>query len=352
MLLSDYDFDLPPDLIAQAPAVERTASRLMIVSGASPPFSTGTFTDLAGFLRPDDLLVLNDTRVIPARLLGHKASGGRIEVFLVRRLPGALEIWDCLTRCSKTPKAGQQLLFAQGLSGEVLTGAELNLRRIRFTAEDDVARVLGQVGQMPLPPYIERPATAADAERYQTVFSCHAGALAAPTAGLHFSREFLQRLTASGVEVTTLTLHVGLGTFLPVRDDDLTQHRMHAEDYVIPPATAAAVNRARQQGRRVIAVGTTVTRTLEAACDPVDGLVRPGAGSTDIFIAPGYRFMVVDGLLTNFHLPRSTLLMLVAAFVGRERILSAYSQAVFERFRFYSYGDCMLLLPSCVAQTG
>jgi S-adenosylmethionine:tRNA ribosyltransferase-isomerase len=345
MHLSDYDFDLPAGLIAQAPVVERTASRLMILSGVDS-LKTGSFADLAAYLRPGDLLVLNDTRVIPARLLGHKATGGRIEVFLARRLPGVPEIWDCLTRCSKTPKSGQRLLFSGGLEGEVLDGGEPTLRRIRFTAAGDVATALEQVGQMPLPPYIERPATTDDRERYQTVFARNAGALAAPTAGLHFSVEFLQHLQTIGVEVATLTLHVGLGTFLPVRDDDLSRHRMHAEDYVIPSETAAAVNRARQQGRRVIAVGTTVTRTLEAACDPADGTVRPGSGSTDIFIAPGFCFQAVDGLLTNFHLPRSTLLLLVAAFAGRERILAAYARAVRERFRFYSYGDCMLILPS------
>jgi len=346
MQLSDFDFELPDDLIAQAPTDERTASRLMIVADGDEQFRIGSFADLAACLRAGDLLVLNDTRVIPARLLGKKASGGRIEVFLARRQPGADEVWDCMTRASKTPKAGNRLLFADGLEGEVLDGADDGLRRIRFSAAGDVVAVLERVGQMPLPPYIERAATEVDRERYQTVFSRHAGALAAPTAGLHFSREFLAELESAGVEIATLTLHVGLGTFLPVRDDDLSRHRMHAEDYIIPAATATAVNRARVEGRRVIAVGTTVTRTLEAACDPHSAQVRPGAGSTDIFIAPGYRFRAVDGLLTNFHLPRSTLLMLVAAFAGRERILAAYAQAVRERMRFYSYGDCMLILPS------
>jgi len=350
MQLSDFDFDLPEELIAQAPTAERTASRLMLVANGGE-FRTGPFVDLAGYLCPGDLLVLNDTRVIPARLLGRKQSGGRIEVFLARRLPGDAETWDCLTRASKNPKPGNRLLFDAGLEGEVLAGAEEGLRRIRFTAPGDVAATLDRVGKMPLPPYIERSATDDDRERYQTVFARHAGALAAPTAGLHFSREYLEALKQSGVEVTTLTLHVGLGTFLPVRDDDVSRHRMHTEDYSISAATAETVNRAKAAGRRIIAVGTTVARTLEAACD-AEGRLQSGHGSTDIFITPGYRFRMIDGLLTNFHLPRSTLLMLVAAFAGRERILAAYAQAVRERFRFYSYGDCMLILPSTAGQTG
>ena len=343
MLLSDFDFELPPELIAQRPTVERTASRMMTLNRADESVHLGQFSDLIQELRQGDLLVLNDTQVIPARLLGHKDTGGRIEVFLVRRLPGADESWACMTKSSKSPKPGTRIVFAEGLHGEVVPGGDDPLRHIVFTAPGDVSAVLDRVGRMPLPPYIDRDPEVEDRDRYQTVFARNAGALAAPTAGLHFSQPLLDRLQQVGVEIAYLTLHVGLGTFLPVRSDNVDEHKMHTEEYAISASVAERVNRARHEGRRVVAVGTTVTRALESAVCDQTGMVRAGNASTGIFIQPGYTFKVVDALLTNFHLPRSTLLMLVSAFAGREFVLAAYRQAVNEGFRFFSYGDCMLI---------
>jgi S-adenosylmethionine:tRNA ribosyltransferase-isomerase len=341
--LDDFAFDLPEELIAQQPTAKREASRLLVLDRAAGTINHRSFAAIGEWFRPGDLLIANDTRVIPARLLGRKESGGQIEVFLVRREVGDEKVWRCLTRSSKPPRAGSRVIFADGSQAVFLGGGEPPLQRVRFESAGDFSAWLEANGEMPLPPYIRRAAGTLDRERYQTVFARHAGALAAPTAGLHFTPEILADLTARGVEVQALTLHVGLGTFLPVRVADPREHRMHHESYLVPEATAAAVNRARAEGRRIVALGTTSTRALEAAAD-ADGRVAAGPGETDIFIYPGYRFRAVSGLVTNFHLPRSTLLMLVAAFAGQEAVLEAYRQAVTARYRFFSYGDCMLIL--------
>ncbi len=343
MFLSEFDFKLPPELIAQTPTKERTASRMMTLDRAEESVRLGQFSDLSVELQSGDLLVLNDTQVIPARLIGKKETGGRIEVFLVRRLFGTEEVWACLTKSSKAPKPGTRIIFSEGLEGCIAPGGDDQLKHVTFTASGDIAQALDRVGRMPLPPYIDREPELSDRDRYQTVFACNSGALAAPTAGLHFSQRFLQSLQESGVEIACLTLHVGLGTFLPVRTDDVSEHKMHAEEYSIPEQTADSINRARLEGRRIVAVGTTVTRALESAVCSQTGNVLAGTATTAIFIRPGYTFKIVDTLLTNYHLPRSTLLMLVSAFAGKEFILAAYQRAVQERFRFFSYGDCMLI---------
>ena len=343
MRLDDFDFDLPGELIAQEPTARRDDSRLMVLERATGAVSQRPFTAITESFRAGDLLVANDTRVIPARLLGRKESGGQIEIFLVRRCPGTEESWDCLSRASKPPRVGSAVFFKDGRRAIFVAGGESNLRRVRFEAEGDFSAWLEANGEMPLPPYIRRAAGALDRERYQTIFAREAGALAAPTAGLHFTPAILEALQQRGVEIHALTLHVGLGTFLPVRVEDPREHRMHHETYMVPAATAAAVNRARSEGRRIIALGTTSARALEAATARDDRLVA-GPGETDMFIYPGYRFRLVSGMVTNFHLPRSTLLMLVAALAGREFVLEAYRQAVAARYRFFSYGDCMLVL--------
>jgi len=343
MRLEDFDFELPPQQIAQYPLPGRDDSRLMVLDRRQQAVDTGMFPDILRYFRAGDLLVINDTRVIPARLLGKKESGGRIEVFLVRRLAAEDESWACLTRCSKPPRTGSRLFLAGGIEGEVLEGGEAPYRHIRFVCAGDFHQALEQSGRIPLPPYIRREDDATDRIRYQTVFANRRGAVAAPTAGLHFTTAILDELRRLGVEIQNLTLHVGLGTFLPVRVDDVRQHRMHGENYHLPEATAVAVNRAKAEGRRVFALGTTTTRTLEHAVD-AQGRVVAGEGVSDLFIYPGFRFQIVDALITNFHLPGSTLLMLVSAFAGRDFTLAAYRQAVREGFRFFSYGDCMLIL--------
>ncbi len=343
MHLSDFDFDLPDELIAQEPLAERAGSRLMVLNRATGNPTIGGFSKIVDHFKSGDVLVINDTRVIPARLLGLKESGGKVEVLLVRRLAGNEEVWICLTKASKGPRVGTRLLLGDTLTGTVVEGGEDPYKHIQFACEGDFLQQIEQIGRMPLPPYIRRDDSPLDKERYQTVFAQNAGAVAAPTAGLHFTPEILQRLRNKGVEIQPLTLHVGLGTFLPVRVDDIRQHRMHEEHFTVPVATAAAVNQARATGRRVFALGTTSTRTLEYAVDD-QGRLQAGSGSCDLFIYPGYRFRTVDAMLTNFHLPRSTLLMLVSAFAGREPVLAAYRRAVAEGFRFFSYGDCMLIL--------
>ena len=343
LLLDDFAFDLPPELIAQNPLPDRASSRLMVLERKDRSVATGRFSDIVERFRPGDVLVINDTRVMPARLLGEKESGGKVEVFLVRRLAGEDEVWTCLTRSSKPPRPGCRLLLGEGLVGTVLPESDPPHRRIHFSCDGDFREALERVGRIPLPPYIRREADIFDRDRYQTVFARHSGAVAAPTAGLHFTDEVLRALQQKGVEIRSLTLHVGLGTFSPVRVDDVRTHRMHGEEYDIPPETAEAVNRAREDGRRIIALGTTSTRTLEFAVDE-SGRLCAGRGMTDLFIYPGFRFQVVDAMITNFHLSRSTLLMLVSAFAGRDFILDAYQRAVAEKFRFFSYGDCMLIL--------
>ena len=342
MLLDDFDFTLPPELIAQQPCEARDGSRLMVVNRSQGLLSTGQFPEILCHLRCGDVLVVNDTRVIPARLLGKKTTGGRVEVFLSRRLAGEAEVWSCLTRSSKPMRTGAKLQLGHDLVGEVLDGGDGQHRLIRFDCSGDFLSLLDKVGHVPLPPYIRREDGLTDRERYQTVFARNAGAVAAPTAGLHFTEAILGQLRGSGVEIVSLTLHVGLGTFMPVRTSNLLEHRMHSEVYQISEQTATTVNRARKDGRRVIALGTTSTRALEAAADE-QGVLKAGAGETDIFITPGYRFRIVDGLITNFHLPKSTLLVLVSAFAGRDLMLTAYQRAIDEKFRFFSYGDCMLI---------
>lgn len=343
MQLSDFDFDLPEELIAQVPTPAREGSRLLVMDRSRHLLHGENFPDILGFFRAGDVLVINDTRVIPARLLGVKESGGRIEVFLVRRECTDGEVWACLTKCSKTPRPGTRLMLAEGIEGTVLLGGEPPFRLIQFNCSGDFLERLERAGRIPLPPYIRREPGPLDRERYQTVFASAPGAVAAPTAGLHFTENLLGALKSKGVEIHSLTLHVGLGTFLPVRTEDLLAHRMHQESFDIPRSTATAVNCAKGEGRRIFALGTTTTRTLEYAVDEQGQLV-PGTGVTDIFIYPGHRFKIVDALITNFHLPKSTLLMLVSAFAGREFVLQAYRRAVAEKFRFFSYGDCMLIV--------
>jgi S-adenosylmethionine:tRNA ribosyltransferase-isomerase len=341
MHLDDFDYTLPPELIALAPLRERDASRMMTLARSGGEPGQTLISSLPELLRSGDLLLLNDTRVLPARLNGRKSSGGKIEIFLVRRLDGDDESWEALLRSSKPPRPGTLILLPDQVVATVISPLQGEGWLVSFAGTDDFSGWLDRRGEVPLPPYLRRLPQDADRERYQTVFASERGAVAAPTAGLHFTEALLQRIRAAGVEIATITLHVGLGTFMPVRVDDPLQHKMHSERYCIPTETAAAIERCREKGGRVIAVGTTVARTLEHAASGAS--VKAGCGETDIFIYPGYRFQVVDALLTNFHLPKSTLLMLVSAFAGRERILDAYRLAIAGSFRFYSYGDAMFI---------
>lgn len=343
MRLSDFDYDLPEELIAQQPLPERRASRLLVLDRQRSRLAHYPFAALPELLVPGDVLVRNETRVIPARLLGRKPTGGEVEALLVQPVEGEGQVWRCMTRSSKPVRSGTVLSFAGGLAAEVLAEEADGCRILRFLCEGDFLSVLEEHGRMPLPPYIRREADRADKQRYQTVFAREPGAVAAPTAGLHFDTEMFAALAERGVEVCGLTLHVGLGTFLPVRNEDLETHRMHGEWYEIPEGSARVINQAKAEGRRIIALGTTSTRALEDAARS-EGRVRAGRGLAELFIRPGFRFQVVDALLTNFHLPKSTLLMLVSAFAGREAILAAYQEAVARRYRFFSYGDCMLIL--------
>nr|WP_257644273.1 tRNA preQ1(34) S-adenosylmethionine ribosyltransferase-isomerase QueA [Luteimonas salinisoli] len=341
MKRSDFHYELPPELIAQAPLPERSASRLLVVPSGEGAFADRQVRDLPELLQPGDLLVFNDTRVIPARLFGQKDSGGRVEILLERLLP------DNQARAqigaSKSPKPGGRIALDGGGSAEVLGRDDAGFYHLRFDVPDALESWLLHAGRMPLPPYIRREPGQDDAERYQTVFARQVGAVAAPTAGLHFDDALLSALRDRGIGFGHVTLHVGAGTFQPVRVEDVHAHRMHSEWLNVGAELVAQVRRTRAAGGRVIAVGTTVVRALESAMH--DGELRPFAGETRIFIFPGYRIRSVDGLLTNFHLPESTLLMLVSAFAGRERVLAAYAHAVGERYRFFSYGDAMLLLP-------
>lgn len=343
MRLGDFDFELPAELIAQAPLAERAASRLLVVRRKTETVEHARFADLPDLLAPGDLLVRNETRVIPARLRGRKASGGQIELLLVEKVAGEGELWRCLARSAKPARPGSRLFFPERIEGEVVADPGDGWRIVRFQCPGDLLACLDAAGEMPLPPYIQRAAVAADRDRYQTVYAREPGAVAAPTAGLHFSAETFAALAARGIETCGLTLHVGPGTFQPVRVERLEEHRMHGEAFTIPEATAATVNRARTEGRRIVAIGTTSTRALESAADE-EGRLHAGGAVTQLFIRPGYRFRATDAMITNFHLPKSTLLILVAAFAGRELILEAYRQAVAEKYRFFSYGDCMLIL--------
>jgi S-adenosylmethionine:tRNA ribosyltransferase-isomerase len=380
MRRSQFSYDLPSELIAQQPAEPRSASRLLHLDGAGGACRDLAFTDLPSLLRPDDLLVFNDTRVIPARVFGTKDTGGRVELLIERVLDRARLLTQ--VRASKPPKPGGRILLDGGIVARVRARPG-EFYELELETEEPAIQVLERIGHVPLPPYIARADEARDRERYQTVFARAPGAVAAPTAGLHFDETLLARLQALGIERAFVTLHVGAGTFQPVRVDDIREHRMHAEWLSVSAATASQVNRALAQGRRVVAVGTTVVRALETAAqgranaasssDPQgrgeveqrreqlpgcagtaaarDERVAPFEGETDIFIHPGYRFRVVGALLTNFHLPESTLLMLVCAFGGTESVLAAYRHAVAQRYRFYSYGDAMFVTPQSKAES-
>ena len=346
--LTDYDYDLPPELVAQSPCAQRDRSRLMRVNRAYEEIEHHLFCDVADLLQPGDVLVVNDTRVIPGRLLGKKATGGRVEVLLADFAGGSKTVADsgdfnceCLIKAAKAPKPGTLLIFEQGLTGKVLEQSNGTFM-VRFNAPEDFDTVLDRIGRVPLPPYIRRPDEDCDRQSYQTVYATRKGAVAAPTAGLHFTEDVLGALRSKGIQIAAVTLHVGYGTFQPVRCHDIRQHRMHAERFVIPETSAAVINAARSEGRPVVAVGTTCVRTLEYASDEY-GMIGVGSGFCDLFIYPGYRFKAVDAMITNFHLPKSTLLMLVSAFAGREVILKAYREAIQCGYRFYSYGDAMFI---------
>ncbi|WP_274572087.1 tRNA preQ1(34) S-adenosylmethionine ribosyltransferase-isomerase QueA [Neisseria leonii] len=336
MQLSDFDFDLPEHLIAQHPPAERGTSRLLAALPGGP-FSDGRFADLPDYIEAGDVLVFNNTKVMKARLFGQKASGGRIEALIERVVDTHTALAHI--RASKSPKPGACLLFDGGIEAE-MTERHGELFCLKFAGTQSVYDLLAQHGRLPLPPYIGRAADEDDEGRYQTVYAKHQGAVAAPTAGLHFTDGLLDRLRAQGAVLAEVTLHVGAGTFQPVRVDNIAEHKMHSEWYDVPPETVAAVETAKARGRRVWAVGTTSMRALESAAR---GGLRAGQGDTDIFITPGYRFQVIDRLITNFHLPKSTLLMLVSAFSGTEHIRQVYRHAVAQQYRFFSYGDAMLL---------
>jgi S-adenosylmethionine:tRNA ribosyltransferase-isomerase len=353
--VDDFDFDLPPELIAQEPPAERGQSRMLVMNRATGAFRDATFSELPLLLRPGDLLVLNDSRVIPARLYARRTvlrerekPTGRIEVMLIES--AGVNLWRALVKPGKKVGLGERLVFpaASGetvLEAEVVERGEFGERLLRFESVDDFFGVLERIGHMPLPPYIRRDDSGADRERYQTVFARERGSVAAPTAGLHFTPQVLDALAARGVEVARITLHVGLGTFAPLRVERVEEVHLHKERYTIDAAGAEAVNRAAREGRRIVAVGTTVMRTLEHCASQAHGSeLKPHSGETEIFISPGFKFPLVGALLTNFHLPKSSLLMLVSAFAGREHVLAAYRHAVEEKYRFFSYGDCMFLV--------
>jgi S-adenosylmethionine:tRNA ribosyltransferase-isomerase len=345
MNLADFHFDLPAELIAHHPADERTASRLLVLDGATGAIEHRAFTDLLGYLQPGDLLVFNNTRVVPARLFGRKDSGGRVEV-LVERLLDARRV-TAQIRASKAPKPGSRIHLAATEDSEVTAATAVVIEKkdglYELEFDTEALATMNAIGHMPLPPYIDRPDTSVDRERYQTVYASREGAVAAPTAGLHFSAEYIERCRALGVDIGFATLHVGAGTFLPVRVQNILEHTMHAEYIEVDAQLCEQVRATRARGGRVIAVGTTSVRALESAA--ATGVLQPFQGDTRIFIYPGYRFHCVDMLLTNFHLPESTLIMLVSALAGRDHVLNAYREAVAQRYRFFSYGDAMLVFP-------
>ena len=340
---SDFIYELPPELIAQDPLPDRSASRLLVMGRESGALEHKHFTDLPSYLRKGDCLVLNDSRVIPARLYGvREDTGGAVEVLLLKRMEDSC--WECLVRPGKKARPGMRLTFGDGLlHAEVLDMMEEGNRRIRFSCEGIFEEILDRLGEMPLPPYITHKLPREQRERYQTVYSRVEGSAAAPTAGLHFTQELLQKIRDLGVETVFVTLHVGLGTFRPVKAEVVTDHHMHTEYCEISKEAAQRINDCRAAGGRVICVGTTSVRTIESMAEE-NGVLKAGSRETDIFIYPGYRFRITDGLITNFHLPGSTLLMLVSAFAGREHVLAAYEEAVKERYRFFSFGDAMLLI--------
>jgi S-adenosylmethionine:tRNA ribosyltransferase-isomerase len=339
MKRQDFHFDLPASLVAQHPATERTGSRLLYVDAAVDRLQDMQFRDLPGLLKPGDLLVFNNTRVIPARLFGQKETGGKVEI-LVERLLGGQEVLAHV-RASKSPKPGSYLVLEGGTRVK-MSGRDGDLFRLEFSGDQTALQVLEESGRMPLPPYIERQDAKADRERYQTVYSAVPGAVAAPTAGLHFDQEMLEQLSSKGINRAFVTLHVGAGTFQPVRVDNIEEHHMHAEYIEVSEQVCEQVRETRENGGRVVAVGTTSVRCLETASR--SGKIEPYMGDTNIFIYPGYEFKTVDALLTNFHLPESTLLMLVCAFAGHKRVMHAYQHAIKEKYRFFSYGDAMFLV--------
>lgn len=340
MKRSDFNFELPESLIAQTPVEQRDHSRLMRMDRKTGEIEHRYFYEIKDYLRAGDCLVMNDSRVLPARLMGTRPTGGAVEVLLLRDL--GENRWECLTRPGKKTRPGTELSFGNGeLTGQVLETVEGGNRIIEFYYEGIFLEILEKLGRMPLPPYIRQELK--DSERYQTVYSRELGSAAAPTAGLHFTRELLSEIEDMGVSLCYVTLHVGLGTFRPVKEDEIEDHPMHAEFCVIPEQTAQIVNETRRRGGRVICVGTTSCRTVESFANE-DGTLGAKSGWTDIFIYPGYRFKCMDGLITNFHLPESTLIMLVSAFAGRDNVLNAYAAAVKEQYRFFSFGDAMLII--------
>ena len=361
VLVSDFHYDLPPELIAQQPLPDRAASRLLHLNAASGRIEDRLFREFPDLLRPDDLVIFNNTRVFPARLYGHRAGlrsqvlsphnpasrdflKGRVEVLLTRQIQSDSNEWECLVRPGRKIGVGEQLFFGEHdeLHAEVVGRGEFGERRIRFAPVDDFFERLERIGHVPLPPYISREDASSDRDRYQTVYARERGSVAAPTAGLHFTPEILARLRERGIETTEVTLHVGLGTFQPIHAEKVEEHKLHSERYSISSDAAEKIQRARSQKRRVVAIGTTTVRTLEYAAMG-NGNVQPQSGDANLFIYPGYKFQVVGALLTNFHLPESTLLMLVCALGGKEHVLNAYRHAVKEGYRFYSYGDCMFI---------
>lgn len=348
---ADYDFHLPEEFISQTPVVQRDQSKLLVLNRKTRRISHHKFYELYDLLSPSDLLVVNNTEVVPARLFGHRDTGGKVEILILdyhnrpeNRIDSKELEYHCLIKASKRLKPGTQLLFDKELNARVIT-FENNMYKIRFFFEDDFETTLYRIGHAPIPPYIKRKNDAdrfGDRASYQTVYASKKGAIAAPTAGLHFTKELIEKLNKKGVFVVSLTLHVGYGTFLPVRVQDIREHTMHSEQYVISKETADSINLAKAEGRRIVAVGTTTVRTLEYMTG-IDGKIACGAGNCDLFIYPGYTFKSVDSMITNFHLPKSTLLMLVSAFAGRDIVLNAYQEAIKKRYGFYSYGDAMFI---------
>jgi S-adenosylmethionine:tRNA ribosyltransferase-isomerase len=351
MRVSEFDYELPGELIAQEPLAERDHSRMLVVDRANRSWRDSSFAEFPAFLNAGDLVVLNNTRVFPARLIGHRVVNGRrgalVEALLVRRIESSANEWEVLAKPGRSLKIGAELEFGEGrLRGVVTAIVEEGRRRVRFKSDGDFNRTVDEIGNTPLPPYIKRERSEErrlDESRYQTVFARERGAIAAPTAGLHFTSRTFDELRARGMKTVEITHHVGYATFQPVRVEDVEKHSIASESYEIINEVAEAINQAKLSGARLVAVGTTTTRAIESAADP-NGCVRAECGDTGLFIYPGYRFRAVDALLTNFHLPQSSLLMLVSAFAGRDLILNAYRHAVAQKYRFYSYGDCMLII--------
>jgi S-adenosylmethionine:tRNA ribosyltransferase-isomerase len=346
--LNDYDYHLPEDRIAQTPANRRDHSRLLLLDRQSGRIAHHRFYDLGRFLQPSDVLVVNNTEVIPGRLLGRKETGGKVALLILNyaaRTQGSIKsnrlVCDCLLKASKPTRPGSRIVFDEKLTAQVIDVKD-NIYKISFEHGGDFERLLYRIGKTPLPPYIRRESDARDPENYQTVYASQKGAIAAPTAGFHFTKETLDGLRHKGIEIVEITLHIGYGTFLPVRVTDIRTHKMHTEAFSLSQAAADVIARAKQAHRRIVAVGTTCVRTLEYSAASNDGITA-GSGNCDLFIYPGYRFKIVDAMITNFHLPKSTLLMLVSAFAGRENIFNAYQAAIENGYRFYSYGDAMLI---------